>query len=72
MSHRRVVPNLWLTNLTGHPAAIVPNGFRPNGLPSTITFIGHYDDEARLLALAQAYQQATDHHLQTPPLFTPS
>ena len=64
-------PNLWLTNMTGHPAAVVPNGFRPNGLPSTVTFIGHYDDEARLLAVAKAYQQATDHHLQTPPLFAP-
>jgi len=62
-------PNLWLTNLTGHPAVIAPNGFRPNGLPSTITFIGHYDDEARLLAVAKGYQQATGHHLRTPPLF---
>ena len=62
-------PNLWLTNATGHPAAIVPNGLRDNGLPSTITFIGHYDDEARLLAVAKSYQTATDYHLKEPPLF---
>lgn len=63
--------NLWLTNATGHPAVVVPNGFRASGLPSTVTLIGHYDDEARLLAVAKAYQAATDFNRQVPPDFAP-
>ena len=69
---------LVVTNLTGHPAVIVPNGLRGNdapqppavdagdddqiggpGTPVSITFLaGHYQD-AKLCALARAYQQAT-------------
>ncbi|GIV77551.1 MAG: amidase [Litorilinea sp.] len=63
--------NLWLTNLTGHPAVVVPNGFRPNGLPTSITFTGRLYDEATVLAVAKAYQDATDFHLQRPPLPDP-
>ena len=61
--------NLLLTNLTGHPSVVVPNGFRANGLPSTITFTGRLYEEATLLAAAQAYQAVTEHHLQHPPRF---
>ena len=60
--------NLVITNLTGHPAVVVPNGMRPNGLPSTITFTGQLYEEARLLALAKAYQDATDFDEKHPPL----
>ena len=60
--------NLWLTNATGHPAVVFPNGFRKNGLPSTITFTGQLYDEATVLAVAKAYQDATDFHLQHPVL----
>ena len=28
------------TNLTGHPAVILPNGFRPDGTPVSLTFLG--------------------------------
>ncbi len=68
---------LTVTNLTGHPACIVPNGLRGSdapappavdtgdddqiggpGTPVSITFLaGHYQD-AKLCALARAYQQA--------------
>ncbi|MCB0080791.1 MAG: amidase [Caldilineaceae bacterium] len=61
--------NLLLTNLTGHPSVVVPNGFRTNGLPTTITFTGRLYEEATVLAAAQAYQAATEHHLQHPPRF---
>ncbi|HEX5580655.1 MAG TPA: amidase [Gemmatimonadaceae bacterium] len=57
---------LLATNLTGHPAVIVPNGFRANGTPTSITFLGGLYDEARPLALAHAYQQATDWHRRVP------
>ena len=58
------------TNLTGHPAVIVPNGFGENGTPVSLTFIGNLYDEAGLCRVAMAYQQATDFHLKHPPQFT--
>ena len=63
--------HLWITNATGHPAITLPNGFRDNGLPSTITLTGHLYDEARLLAIAHCVQAVTDFHRRVPPLFAP-
>ncbi len=60
--------NLLLTNLTGHPAVVLPNGFTPAGMPTTITLTGRLFDEARLLACARQVQEATGHHLRRPPL----
>lgn len=61
--------NLLLTNLTGHPAVVLPNGFNARGMPTTISFIGQLFGEATVLAVAQACQMATDFHLQRPPAF---
>jgi len=61
--------NLLLTNLTGHPCVVVPNGFDAEGSPVSLTFIGRLFDEGTLLAAAWKYQQATDFHRQHPPLF---
>jgi Asp-tRNA(Asn)/Glu-tRNA(Gln) amidotransferase A subunit family amidase len=62
-------PQLLATNLTGHPAVILPNGFRSaDGTPTSVTFLGSLFDEARLLAIARAYQQSTDFHLKRPNL----
>jgi Asp-tRNA(Asn)/Glu-tRNA(Gln) amidotransferase A subunit family amidase len=58
---------LGLTNLTGHPQVVVPDGFR-NGLPASISFVGKLFGEAQVLALAKAYQDATGFHLQHPKL----
>ena len=52
--------NLVLTNLTGQPAIAIPNGFTAAGLPTTITFMGQLYEEGKLLALAKAYQDATE------------
>ena len=60
--------NLLLTNLTGHPCVVVPNGFRADGAPTSITFCGRLHREAELLALARAYQEATDWHRRRPDL----
>lgn len=61
--------NLLLTNLTGHPCVVLPNGFRSSdGTPTSITFLGRLHGDADALALAHAYQQATDFHLRRPPL----
>lgn len=59
---------LLATNLTGHPAVIVPNGFRDDGTPVSLTFIGRLFGEERLLQVAAAYQRATTHHLRHPDL----
>ena len=60
--------DLLATNLTGHPAVVLPNGFRENGTPTSITFTGKLYDEGTLLAIAGAYQNATDFHLRHPAL----
>jgi len=59
-------PQVVITNLTGHPAIIVPNGFRENGTPVSLTFLGRLYGEAKMLAVARAYQEATGFHLQYP------
>jgi Asp-tRNA(Asn)/Glu-tRNA(Gln) amidotransferase A subunit family amidase len=78
---------LVITNLTGHPALILPNGFRGDdapkpsdtkpgangnaggpGTPTSLTFLGNLYGEAKLLAFAKAYQDATDFHLKHPTL----
>ena len=58
--------DLGITNLTGHPAVVMPAGFRDDGTPFGVTFGGRLYDEARLLALADAWQRSTDHHRQHP------
>lgn len=59
--------NLTLTNLTGHPCVVLPNGFR-TGRPTSITFMGKLFGEAKLLQVAKAYQDATDFHKKHPVL----
>ena len=53
-------------NAVGQPALSVPNGFGPNDLPTGIQFTGRAWSEARLIALADAYQRATEWHKQRP------
>jgi len=62
--------NLLLTNLTGHPCVVLPNGFDKDGNPVSITFIGQPFEEGKLLAFARAYQERTGFHRKHPPLFT--
>ena len=60
--------NLLLTNLTGHPAVVLPNGLRKEKTPGSITFVGELFGEDKALALAKAYQDATSFHLKHPVL----
>jgi Asp-tRNA(Asn)/Glu-tRNA(Gln) amidotransferase A subunit family amidase len=63
--------DLTITNLTGHPSVVLPNGLRErDGVqrPGSLTFTGRLYGETELLAIAHAYQQATGHHLRTPPM----
>jgi len=61
-------PSLLITNLTGHPCVVLPNGFREDGTPTSITFIGRNYGEPAIVALASIYQGATDFHLKRPRL----
>ncbi|HEX5010236.1 MAG TPA: amidase [Planctomycetota bacterium] len=57
---------LMIGNLTGHPAVCAPSGFRDDGTPRSVSFTGRLFDEARLLALVQAWQATTDYHRKHP------
>ena len=61
---------LLTTNLTGHPAAVLPSGFTENGSPVSFSFIGGLFKDADALRVAKAYQDATEWHTRRPPLFT--
>lgn len=60
---------LMVTNLTGHPSLTVPNGWRDDGTPVSISFIGKLFGEADLLAVGKAYQDATGFHRKHPDPF---
>jgi len=56
---------LW--NFTGLPVISVPCGFGAGGLPVGLQVIGPAMDEATVLAIAHAYEQATPWHTRRPP-----
>jgi Asp-tRNA(Asn)/Glu-tRNA(Gln) amidotransferase A subunit family amidase len=60
--------NLRLTNLTGNPCVVLPNGFNSKGLPTSITFMGQLFGEGKVLEAARIYQQATEFHKKHPTL----
>jgi len=60
---------LLTTNLTGHPAVVVPNGFI-DGHPTSLSFIGGLWQDDAALRLAAAYQRATSFHTRAPEGFT--
>lgn len=65
-----------ITNLTGHPCAVVPNAFRPledqpqspRRQPASISFIGALYRDHHALTLARAFQRETDFHRRRPPV----
>jgi Asp-tRNA(Asn)/Glu-tRNA(Gln) amidotransferase A subunit family amidase len=63
---------LLATNLTGHPAVILPSGFRDDGTPVSLTFVGGLFAEDKLLRVAHAWQQASEWHLKHPAEFVKS
>jgi Asp-tRNA(Asn)/Glu-tRNA(Gln) amidotransferase A subunit family amidase len=56
-----------MTNLTGHPAMVMPCGF-VDGLPVGLMLTGRLWDEATLLRVAAAFEYATEWHRQHPAL----
>ena len=55
-------------NLNGFPAITVPCGFSGDGLPIGLQLAGRPFDEETVLRAAHAYEQATEWHLQRPPV----
>jgi len=56
------------SNVTAGPALELCNGFSKNGLPLGMQVIGRPFDEATVLRVGHAYQQATDWHVRRPRL----
>lgn len=54
--------NLLLTNLSGHPLIVLPNGFSDSGTPTSFTFVGNLFDEGKIISVAKAFQDATSFH----------
>jgi amidase len=49
----------WYISATGNPAASVPGGFTPEGLPVGVQIVGRYHADFSVLQLAHAFEQAT-------------
>ena len=60
---------LLMTNLTGHPAILVPNGFNDENLPTSFTIIANWHNESDLVLLSEAYQQKTKFFREYPENF---
>ncbi len=57
-----------MANLACYPAVALPNGFTTEGTPTSLCFMAKPYDEAVLLSMAKAYQDATAFHTARPPL----
>lgn len=55
-------------NLTGLPALSVPCGFTAEGLPVGLQIVGRPFDDATVLRVGHAYEEATEWHTRRPPL----
>jgi Asp-tRNA(Asn)/Glu-tRNA(Gln) amidotransferase A subunit family amidase len=60
--------SLLISNLTGHPCVVVPDGFVKDGTPTSICFIGRLFGEGEILAVAKKFQDETNFHLKHPQL----
>ncbi len=58
-----------LSAVSGLPALTVPAGFTDDGLPVGVELLGRTLDDARLVSLGYAFEQATHH--RRPPVLTP-
>lgn len=53
-------------NIAGLPGVAIPNGFGERGLPTSLCITGRAFEENMVLAIANAYQERTDWHKQSP------
>ena len=57
-----------MANVLGCPSLAIPNGFSSTGLPLGMQLMGRPFDEATLLRIGYAYEQATEWHRRRPQL----
>jgi Asp-tRNA(Asn)/Glu-tRNA(Gln) amidotransferase A subunit family amidase len=57
---------LLATNLSGHPAIVMPSGFTDEGTPVSISFIGRLFGESDLCLVAHRWQETTGWHRRHP------
>lgn len=62
------IPFTFPFNATGQPAISVPNGFSAKGLPIGLQIVGRPADEAGIISLAAAFEQARPWRDRHPPL----
>jgi amidase len=55
-------------DMTGSPSITLPGGFTESGGPVAFQFVGRHFDEARLVAVGDAFQRATAWHQRHPSL----
>lgn len=58
-----------MANLACYPGLALPNGLAASGAPTSVLFMAQPFGEAKLLAVAKAYQDATGFQLAQPPEF---
>ena len=58
----------WYISATGNPAASVPAGFTPEGLPVGIQIVGRHHQDFAVLQLSHAFEQATHFARRRPPV----
>jgi aspartyl-tRNA(Asn)/glutamyl-tRNA(Gln) amidotransferase subunit A len=64
----QLTANTRLYNVLGSPVCALPCGFSAAGLPIGLSIAGRSFDEATVLDVALAYEQATDWHKRRPPV----
>ena len=56
----------WYISATGNPAASVPAGFTPEGLPVGLQIVGRNQEDFSVLQMAHAFEQATGYGKRRP------
>ena len=56
----------WYISATGNPAASVPGGFTPEGLPVGVQIVGRANADFSVLQMAHAFEQATGFGREAP------
>jgi amidase len=60
----------WYISATGNPAASVPGGFTPEGLPVGVQIVGRHQQDFSVLQMAHVFEQATGFGKMRPALAT--
>jgi amidase len=58
----------WYISATGNPAASVPGGFTPEGLPVGVQIVGRNREDFAVLQMAHAFEEAAGYGKKHPPI----